>query len=231
MPEAPATAVESPWRTGLRGARANLLPGFALQAGALALVLAYYFHDSTRAQLERLLAWRAATGYAFGIVSTVVFGALLPLLYLRMRRETRTRYDLRQSAALVVFWAYKGLEVDVLYRFMAFLFGHGHDAGTILLKMFADQFIYGPFFAVPGTVLAYGWIESRFATRALIADVREGGWYRRRGLGVLISSFAVWLPAVAIIYALPTPLQLPLQNLVLCFYTLIVAHVTARKAL
>jgi hypothetical protein len=32
------------------------------------------------------------------------------------------------------------------------------------------------------------------------------------------------VPAVAIIYLLPTPLQLPLQNIVLCFYTLVVAH-------
>jgi hypothetical protein len=40
----------------------------------------------------------------------------------------------------------------------------------------------------------------------------------------LIANMAVWVPAVAVIYALPTPLQLPMQNMVLCFYTLIVAH-------
>jgi hypothetical protein len=36
------------------------------------------------------------------------------------------------------------------------------------------------------------------------------------------------MPAVLLIYTMPTPLQLPLQNLVLCFYTLLVAHLTAR---
>jgi hypothetical protein len=41
---------------------------------------------------------------------------------------------------------------------------------------------------------------------------------------MLLSSLGVWLPAVAIIYTLPTPLQLPLQNVVLCFFTLLLAH-------
>jgi hypothetical protein len=224
------STLDSPWRAGLRGARANLLPGLALQAGALALVLAYYHHDATRELLGRITVWHLEAGYAFSFVSTALFGAVLPLLYLWSRSATRTRYDARQCAAIIAFWAYKGVEVDALYRLMAHWFGTGHDVRTIALKSFFDQFIYCPFFAVPVTALVYEWIETRFDRRAVLADLRAGGWYRRRGLVVLISSFGVWLPAVCIIYALPTPLQLPLQNLVLCFYTLQVAHVTARKA-
>jgi hypothetical protein len=45
----------------------------------------------------------------------------------------------------------------------------------------------------------------------------------------MVANMGVWLPAVIIIYALPTPLQLPLQNIVLCFYTLIVAYQTGAK--
>jgi hypothetical protein len=48
-------------------------------------------------------------------------------------------------------------------------------------------------------------------------------------LPTLIANFGVWVPAVAIIYALPTPLQLPLQNLVLCFFTLLLAHLNRRQ--
>ncbi len=222
-------APESPWRAGLRGARANLLPGLALQAGALALVIAYYRHDATRELFGRLATWRVETGFAFSFVSTALFGAVLPLVYLWSRSDTRTRYNARQSAALIAFWAYKGVEVDALYRLLAFFFGTGHDVRTIVVKAFFDQFIYCPFFAVPVTVLAYEWIEARLDRGAVLADLRAGGWYRRRGMAMLLSSFGVWLPAVCIIYALPTPLQLPLQNLVLCFYTLLVAHVTRRK--
>jgi hypothetical protein len=77
---------------------------------------------------------------------------------------------------------------------------------------------------VPLTTLVYAGVESHFAGAALAADVRVPGWYRRRVLPLLIGNIGVWVPAVAIIYLLPTPLQLPLQNIVLCFYTLVVAH-------
>ena len=44
------------WQAGCRGAKANLKPGLLLQAGALALVLAYYWHPPTREALSRLSA-------------------------------------------------------------------------------------------------------------------------------------------------------------------------------
>ena len=217
MPPADTTSnsATAPWRIGLRGARANLLPGMALQAGALALVVAYYRHDATRELLGKITDWHLEAGFAFSFVSTALFGAVLPLLYLWSRSATRTRYDARQSAAIITFWAYKGVEVDALYRFLAFLVGTGHGVRTIVVKSFFDQFIYCPFFAVPITVLVYEWIEARFDHRVVCADLRAGSWYRRRGMKVLISSFGVWLPAVCIIYALPTPLQLPLPLLCL----------------
>lgn len=224
-----APTIAASWRDGLRGAHANLLPGLALQAGALALVLAYYWHPPTREVLGRLAEWRVETGIVFSIVSTAFFGGLLPLLFFWSRAATRFRYTGPQGFALVVFWGYKGVEVDLWYRFMAFCFGEGVDWRTIALKSFFDQFVYCPFFAVVVTVFAYEWIETRFNLRAVLADLRAGNWYWRRGLGVLVSSFVIWLPAVVIIYALPTPLQLPLQNLVLCFYTLLVSHLTERK--
>lgn len=231
MPESRSVSptLAAAWRTGLSGARANFRPGLVLQAGALALVLAYYHHDATREALRHLTLWRLELGFAFSFVSTALFGAVLPLAYLWANPATRLRYDGRQSLAVVAFWAYKGVEIDALYRFLAYAFGAGHEMRTIVAKALVDQFIYCPFFAVPVTVLVYEWIESRFDRRTVLADLRSGGWYRRRGLTVLISSFGVWLPAVCIIYALPTPLQLPLQNLVLCFYTLQVAHITARE--
>ena len=229
-PLSPSPTLAESWKAGLRGARANLLPGLALQAGALALVLAYYWHPPTREVLGRLATWRLEIGFTFSIVSTAFFGGVLPLLYFWSRAATRARFDHWQGIALIALWAYKGVEVDVWYRLMALSFGEGHDVQTIVLKSFYDQFLYCPFFAVPITVLAYEWIGSGFNHRAVLADLRAGRWYQRRGMSVLISSFGVWLPAVCIIYALPTALQLPLQNLVLCFYTLLVAHLIERKA-
>ncbi len=219
---------EAPWRAGWRSARVNVFPAIALQIVALSLVIAFYQHAPTRDALTRLAAWRTEVGFKFAIISTGIFGGLLPFLYLRARTATRTRFDWKQGAAITAFWAYKGLEIDLFYRFLAWFVGEGHDVATIASKMALDQLVYCPVFAVPVTVLLYEWTELHFERRSLAADLRTRGWYRRKVLPVMISNFGVWVPAVCMIYALPTPLQLPLQNLVLCFFTLLIAHQTRR---
>ena len=221
---------DRPWLIGLRGARANLVPGLVLQAFALAIALAYYFTEPVRLLLERLSAFRAETGFVYSFIATGIFGGMLPCLYLWLQPATRGRYDFKQNAALCLFWAYKGIEVDLWYRCLAHLVGGDHSPKTVVTKMFLDQFVYCPLFAVPITVLVYAWIETHFDTRAVRADVHAPRWYLRRALPNLISNISVWVPAVCIIYALPVTLQIPLFNLVLCFFTLLLAHLSRHTA-
>ncbi len=218
---------EPPWRAGLRGARANLLPGFVLQATALTLVFAYYHHPPTQAAFEQLSAFRAYAGFAFGIVSTGCFGGLLPFLYLRYIARTNGSYHWRQGLCLTAFWSYKGLEVDLWYRLLALVVGSGHDTATVVIKSLLDLTLYCTIVAIPVTVVFYQWLTPGINLRVLIADFQSPGWYSRSVLPTLIANAGVWTPAVAIIYALPTPLQLPLQNLVLMFFTLLLAHLNA----
>lgn len=218
----------SPWRLGLAGARANLVPGLCLQAFALALLAAYSFHAPSRAALENLAVFRREIGLPFDLVSTALFGAVLPGVVLKLRSATRARYDLRQNAALAAFWAYKGLEVSLFYALQARVFGEGQDTATIVVKTVVDQFVYGPILAVPLTWLAYSWIEHRFSFSPAAGEIRRPGFYGRCVLPLLVASWAIWTPAVAVIYLLPTALQLPLQNIVLCFFTLLLAFLTRR---
>ena len=220
---------EPPWRAGIRGARANLVPGLVLQVAALALVIAYYHHPHTREIVDRIAGLHLRMGVGFGVISTGLFGGVIPFLYLRSRRATRTQFSWAGGAALIGFWSYKGIEVDLWYRLQALVVGASNAPLTVFIKMILDQFVYCPVLAIPVTVLVYEWIHSGFSLRAVIGDIRIGHWYRRRVLHVLISNLGVWVPAVCIIYALPTPLQLPLQNLVLCFFTLLLAHVMPRR--
>ncbi len=221
---------EAPWKAGLRSARANLAPGLVLQAFALAVVLGYYFHGPTREWLSQLGDLRMRMGAAFGILSTALFGGLLPLLCLKSTRATRDQYSWGQGGFLTFFWGLKGAELALWYGFLAWSVGPGNDPGTVAVKALIDQLVYCPIWAIPSTTLAYAWCELRFDTRAVIADVRAPRWYARRVLPLLCANLGLWLPIVCIIYALPTPLQLPLQNIVLCFFTLMLAHLTARPA-
>jgi len=229
MPKALSAQPEAPWSAGLRGARANLVPGLVLQLFALTLLLAYYNHAPTREWCTRLATFRSEKGFLFSIVSTGIFGGILPCLYLKLNPATRNQYDFKQNLTLIVFWAYKGIEVDLFYSLLARLIGTGNGFRTIAIKTFIDQFIVSPFYFVPITVIVYGWLESHFNTAAIIADLKKPRWYQRSALSMLISNLGVWLPTVCIIYSLPSALQLPLFSIVLCFFTLIVAHVAGSK--
>lgn len=220
---------EPPWQAGWHGARANLLPGLVLQVTALVIVLAYYNHAPTRAVFDHLTTFRAHTGLLFGIISTGFFGGFLPFLYLRCRSASRHQYSWRQGMVLTVFWSYKGLEVEIWYRLLARVVGAGHDITTIVIKTLMDQAIYCTILAIPLTVLVYQWTATGFRGRVVVKDLLTPGWYSRSVLPTLLANVGVWTPAVAIIYALPTPLQLPLQNLVLMFFTLLLAHLNARQ--
>ncbi len=222
-------AFEAPWRASLRAARANVVPGVILWSIGLALVLAYYFHPPTHAVLERITGLRDRLGFGFPVIGTVLCGGILPILYLRRDPAVRDDYRLRNCVFLVLFWAYKGVEIELWYRFLAFLVGHGNDLRTVLIKSFLDQVVYCPLYAVPMTVVGLSFNHAGLRLAPLVADFRAGGWYRRHILPTLIANAAIWVPVVFLVYSLPLSLQTLLFDLVLCFYILMVAHITRRQ--
>ncbi len=211
------------------GARANLGPGLVLQALALALVLGYYFAPGVAESLRGLTALRDRWGVLYSMGATALAGGLIPWLYLRLAPATRSRYDRRQAVGLTVFWALKGIEVHLLYAGLARLFGSEPSVATVVFKSVVDQFIYGPLWAVPGMWLGYQFIEHHFDFHPVWAKIRRGGWYGRDLLPVYLANLGIWLPTVALIYVLPVPLQLPMQNIVLCFFTLLMAHLSQKR--
>ena len=217
-----------------RGFRAAVLtnagPGLALTAFALAVLLGYEFFPPLRDALQRLAAWRAEqplpVALGFAALSTTLAGAVLPEVVQRLRPAGRPE-PLARFAYLLVFWAVVGLQVDLLYRGMDALLGAGRDPATVAAKVFLDMFVYCALFAMPETVLVYGFKDvgfswSRLRDRQRLGD-GIGRWFRREVFPLLCSAWAVWIPAVCVIYLLPLPLQLPMQNIVLAFWCLMLA--------
>jgi hypothetical protein len=210
-------------------ARANLLPGLVLQAFAIALVAAYYLHGPTRAALDSLAAIKQRFGFGYSMLSTALFGGLIPFLYMRSHPRTRAATPAAHGLFYLAFWAYKGFEVDLFYRIQGWLFGNLPTAGTILKKVLVDQFAYCVLVSMPFTVLAFFWKDTGFdGTRLRALDVPA---FLKATLPVaLLGTWIVWIPAVTVIYCLPPALQIPLFNIVLCFYALMIAGLNARNA-
>ncbi len=211
----------------LAGMRQNLLPGVVLWSVALGVVQMYYSVPALRPAYDRVAAWKTEGGYAFSAGISAVAGGIVPWLALIMLGRLRER-RFAVGAFLVLFWVYRGLEVDALYRFQSWAFGDGTDAATVMKKVAVDMFGYSLFWAGPSSLIAYRWQECGFSSTRLRASLD------RRVFTVLmpslaLSQMATWLPAVAIIYSLPPALQVPLYAVVLCFWVLLLEAVAAKR--
>jgi hypothetical protein len=214
---------------GTAGVKRNVLPGLALQAFALALVLAYYLAPEARPAFDTVAGWKARYGFGYSAAATAVFGGAIPFLYLLASGRVPAGQRRAQLLFYVLFWAYRGVEVDLFYRLQALVFGDAARLAVVLPKVLVDQFIYSAFIAAPGQVVFFLWKDRGFSFRATRPDLNLG-YLTSAVATVSFSSWMVWIPAVSIIYCLPSPLQIPLFNLVVCFWVLLLTFVTQRSA-
>ncbi|MDB5103521.1 MAG: hypothetical protein JWP91_1210 [Fibrobacteres bacterium] len=219
----------SPWRQSLAAARANLVPGLILQAFALAVLLAYYFHGPSHQAMDSLAGLKTRWGWGYSFFATAFCGGLIPFLYLRLDSRTRAATPLSHGVFYILFWAVKGVEVDLFYQAQGWAFGNDTAISTIAAKVLFDQFIYSVVWATPCAQLFFYWKDAGFS----FARVRGLNWFlfwKENMPKAVIALWAIWLPAVTIIYSLPPALQIPLFNIVLCFYALIFATVNRDNA-
>lgn len=210
----------------LRGVRENARAGLVLQTFAVLIVVAYFYSPTVRGGLAVVGAWRVTFGLGFSVVSTLLAGAVVP--YLVLLASGRLARDRRLPEALfqLVFWLWRAIEVDYLYRLQAALFGSEASPSVVAAKVAFDQFVYNPFWVVPLQTFLFLWKGEGFSLSNVRAALGRRSFFERYVVG-LVTSFAVWLPAVSAIYSMPTALQLPLCNIVLCFWCLLLSFVSS----
>jgi hypothetical protein len=76
--------------------------------------------------------------------------------------------------------------------------------------------------ASPITALFYTWREANFSIGQWKGDKT---WSELLDMILIftVTTWVVWIPGTAIIYSLPYPLQIPLFNLTLCFFVILVS--------
>lgn len=220
------TEPAGPLAQGIAAARANLVPGLVLWVVGLFVVASYYYWPQSRGVFSAVGEWKTEYGFFFAAISTGFFGGLLPFFFQKLQVGNTRPAPWNQLPFMVAYWGIRGVEVDALYRLQAVVFGNDPTFGVVTLKVLADQFIYCPFWCIPTMVLVYLWKDSGYSLQR--TSERLGSrWYYRRVVPIMISNWGVWIPAVALIYLLPQPLQLPLQNIVVCFWVLLLMVLTA----
>lgn len=199
----------------------NMIPGLFLQALALTIALCYFFLPESQPVFNYFSELKLTYGWVYAAIATALFGGLIPFVYLYVSGQIKAQ-PLYVGLFYMCFWAYKGVEVNYLYHYQGVLFGHEANFSTIASKTAVDQFIYSALWACPSIVVAYLWMEQGFNLKRW----REGltrELFTMKIPTVVISNWLIWIPAVSVVYLMPPELQVPLFNLVLCFFVLLLA--------
>ena len=221
----------TPLTIGWEAVRANALPAFLIQALILAVVVAYYLHPGFAALLNQLAELKRTYGIGFVVFATVLAGSILPelLIVLLFQRGDVRAENLRNVLFTAPLWAIAGIAVDLLYRSLAAWLGDEAAIGVVVAKICVDQFVYNVFFAAPYSVIAYEWKNSGYSSAAL-RRCFNFDYYKDKIVPTLLTTWAVWIPLIAMIYSLPLALQFPLFSLALTFWVLLLTYMTNRFA-
>ncbi len=205
----------------------NFLPGLILQCFALAILLVYFFVPQSQAAFAWFSQRKQDYGFFYSGVSTAICGGLVPVVYLWLSGRLAKASLLSALLFYCLFWAYKGMEVDAFYRLQNDWFGSAGNLQTVATKMAVDQFGYSTFWSAPSIALIYLWRELGYSfSGARQALTRE--FVLIKIPTNIFSNWLVWIPAVSVVYAMPADLQIPLFNLVLCFWVLMLAVLNKR---
>ena len=221
-------AISLAWLRCRQSLCANLVTGVVLWSFGLLIILSYHWSPGFSHLLGNLGSLKKEWSYLYSCISTVFFGGLIPYLFLYLREMIPVGLKISWLLFFLIYWGIKGMEVDAFYRLQGYLFGYESTFRTILTKVLVDQFVYCIFWSAPFTALFYGWKKAGFKFDS------DPPWLSARfifeeSIFLLISTWIIWIPSVSIIYAMPENLQIPLFNITLCFFVLVISVIESRK--
>ncbi|MDU0355902.1 hypothetical protein RS130_20215 [Paraglaciecola aquimarina] len=203
-----------------RALKVNFVPAICLQCFALFIGFSYFYWPASASVFQFFADLKAKNGASYAVLSTAIFGGVVPFTYLWVKGRIHF-LPLQQLLFYVVVWGSLGWLVNELYIFQSHLFGNSADWQTIAKKTIFDQFVFSMIFTCPALTLAHLWKDQQFnwaKTRPLLGQL-----IKVQIPTTVLTNWLIWIPAVCLIYTMPSNLQIPLFNLVLCFFVLILA--------
>eukprot|EP00727_Mastigamoeba_balamuthi_P011764 m51a1_g721 hypothetical protein (300) ;mRNA; f:452980-454063 len=232
-------AARSDWRRALRseffvflrlvwdGVRSQAKPGFLLLLFELVLLFLFYYAPVTKPAFKWVADLKTQWGFGFAALSTSLFCGLVPFAYLAATKQVPRRLLLPNLAFYVLFYAEHGIEVEAVYHLQGVMWGTHTTLRVTVIKTCFDQFVITLVWFLWKQSLVFLWRDCAFNFRRLKASLTRR-FFMVQVPAVQASSWMVWIPSAAVIYAMPAQLQLPMNNLVGCFWTLLLG-VLARK--
>jgi hypothetical protein len=206
--------------------RQNLVPGLILQVFVLLFIGGYYVLTPVHVFFSWVAQIKEAGGVLYAGVSTAVFAGLIPFLIQKSRPQFRDQIPTGHLWFFLVFWFVMGLVFDVMMQTQAWVFGSDSNLKTLLSKTVADMLLFTPLIGLPMISISLLWRQNGFSFTRTGQFIGRKRWWSEQFMSMLIANWTVWPVAIAAVYSLPLPLQIPVQNLIMCFWCVLLIFMT-----
>ncbi len=203
-----------------RALKSNVIPAIFLQCFAVFIAVSYFYWPESHIIFDFFAQLKTTYGAVYAIVSTAIFGGVIPYLYLLISGQIK-QHKVQQCVFYIVVWAAMGGLVDAFYQCQTIWFGSSADWLTIAKKTALDQFVFSLLLTCPFLTFVYLWKDHGFSWQRTRPHLKT--MFTLRIPTTVLTNWLIWIPAVSLIYAMPANLQIPLFNLVLCLFVLILS--------
>ena len=220
------------WRAGatpvLTAIRHHWRPFVFIQIAAIAVAFSYYLLPGFQTWTKEIAEIKKNGGLPFAALATAFAGAVLPELAKRLFAKGKRSFDLADFGFQVCLFAFLGVTVDILYRWLGVWLGNSASITVVVEKVVFDQVVYSPIISMPLCTAAFLWKDSGFNSRRTKTLVHDGS-FTKRYVGNMVACWIFWIPTLAAIYAMPVPLQFCLYLCVEAAWALLLLSMAGRE--
>lgn len=190
----------------------------AVLVGGLILGL-YYGVPSTWPVFEKVAELERSAGVVFSAIASLVCGGLTPMFVQVLASRALPKPFFAHLLFVVVFWVFLGVYVKGQFALLAVMFGEDAGFATVLQKLAMDQFVISPFINYVWITACFRFRDHSFSCAEFKASYRDRRSVLLQMCGMNVANWATWLPANAVIFSLPSALQMPVWAVIMFFYS------------
>jgi len=169
-------------------------------------------------------------GLVASMLSGVFFGGIAPFVFSMALGRVPKGRGLGLFVFLCVLMGWRGMEVDLLYQFLAWLWGDTQTVAVVVKKAVFDQCLWSVLYSGPTTAALFLWRDHGFSWKKTKPMLFKTDFLKKRLLPMYIATWMTWVPTMPLVFSLPLAVQFPVFCLVLCFFVLLITALEDGKA-
>jgi hypothetical protein len=196
---------------GLNTAIRNTVPAFIALAGMLLLALAYFKLPAFQNAYNQIAVLKIKMGVLFPFLGMGLGVAIFSEIIKVSKSPTKrwTRANSTNFICLFLMFGIIATAKDPIFYLLAHLYGDNATLGTLIKKVFFDQFAWTLLLVCPAQSLLYSWKAHGYSMKSLYEECPNfTEFFALKMVPALIQNWYFWAPASVIIYCFPTNLQL-----------------------